>query len=469
MQDINRIASGSYIEFVCQEFAENIDEQVAELHSNCKGAPVSPSYFNGKGGKNGFLGDLLECLNDQGLGAISRGMNPKLQDDSTLPIKDFLIGMSTLSITQLKNLSQFYMKMGGDKMNEDRFPPECQKIAGYFSSHSKATNDSAEAGRLILILSDFARAVVKIKKTIEDYLPKTTGYIDFVCARMQQDNVKSTALTITDQVRKAVDFLVGHFKDYSFPLSEIKKILVRLKRQKRELLKVIIEKSGDFMSNSNQQIVSAGRMIWTWMDWEVLCQSDSTANDAIKDDVFAKKLSQFKMNLTLNLTVLNMLTNELIANVFAKQRISPYFFSIVSEAEERVSQALSSKIYIDPNIRMTLKKLIINIKNLKGPLMKGLERDQKEFASLPDIIRKRIQYFSIEIPKVLCRGDAKEVKYMTIAVNHSYKNIEASLRRSISDQVEQTKIESLCNLIKKRYTEVVTHATRMIKLDLSLV
>ena len=97
-----------------------------------------------------------------------------------------------------------------------------------------------------------------------------------------------------------------------------------------------------------------------------------------------------------------------------------------------------------------------------------IEKEDREYAAFPEIIRRRIKYFGTEIPRVLCRGNAKEVKYMTIAVNFSYKNIEHSIRSSISASVDEDKFQSLCALIKKKYTEVVHNATQMIKRDFSI-
>lgn len=452
----------SILEAYAIEFGEKFQEQLDDLKKSCQSNSVSASFFCKNGDSRGFLADLIDCFKENGISGMSSYVKPELTQSRTLPIENFLHGIASLSKDKLQTLKNFYQKMEGSKNGESGyFPPEYRKISSYFSSQNKANNDSAEAGRLVLTLSSLGGAMLDMKRLFETYVPLTIGKIQNVYQAALKE-INQTLISQTDDVRTVIDLLLNKFKDISLPLAELQRSIAKLNKQKREFLQFLIFHSKKIGEKTGDKLNQAKRHITTWRDWEVIMKSDKNAEKSIENQLFSKALSEFKQDLNQKMQLLLSWVKKIQSSIHNKENICSYFYQVICEIEESITKSFDNKIFIEPGLRIGLKKILYLIKNIKNQFSSLLYKEEKELQQFPEKVQQRLSYFSREVPEVLLRSNPAEVKYMTLAINASYRNVENNLRALMGKDDDQT--EKLSKTIRSKYTEIVKNATILVRM-----
>lgn len=456
----------SPLQLIAEEFITKFKEQENYLKSCQKTDSVRSSYFIEKKGESGFLDDLLDCLEEQGFSTIKSFVKPELNEKHRLPIGDFTKGISTLGENLLLKLKDFHKKMESyQEAGEGSFPPEYAKISSYFETAEKASNESAEAGRLILILSTISESMYSIKKTFQEYTPKTVVYFQDVFEKIKRGQVNGQDVLNLDRIKKTIDYMLKNLKSELLDLNELHKMVDRLKRQKREVIKILISFADQFKLVCNDKISRAMRNLSAWFDWECMVKEDEEAARVIEVEEFARSLSAFKKDLPEHVECMFSLSDNIQDSLQRKEKVGRFFYEKLVEMEVLTQTILESNIFIVPNLKVSLKRMHYQVKNTREIFSRYLEIEHKELEDLPQMIRKKINYISHEIPEVLCRGNPAEVKYMTLAVTASYKNIEDNLREALTVLGLEKELNPICKLIRHRYTEIVKSATQLVKFE----
>lgn len=456
----------SAIEEVAHEFIALFQMREQAIAKCTSSGAVSPNFFCQKDEKPGFLSDLLGCCHSMGIESLSDYVKPELTPNRQLPIRDFAMGISTLGNNDLLKLKELYGNMESCQgKGEASFPPEFGMISKYFATAEKANNDSAEAGRLILMLSSISDEMIKLKADFKEYTPKTVDKFQETYLIAKENSLSGKSLLDSDRSRKAIEYMLANLHTKVLSMVELKKMVSRLKRQKREFLKLIISFNQTVREQTGDQISNAIRNLNTWLDWEILVADDKQAEMAIASEDFAKQLSGFKRDLQQYVNIIEDLSNRIKYCVQRKEVIGGYFYDVLQDVDVFIKRVMEARIYIDPSLKVDLRRLSYLVTQTERIYKVQLDREADEMSKFPEVIRKRVEYFSQEIPEVLCRGNAKEVKYMTLSVNASYINIEKSLRFVFSKMGRDDLVDQVCRVIRKRYTEIVKNATTLVRVE----
>ena len=462
MQDVLSAQAPTYLDAIACEFKDRFDERISTLKKLCKSNKASSSFFVSKDGNNGFLADLIECYKQQGLSQFISKVKPELTIERELPLKDFFDVIIELPKDKLRILKDFHRNITKEKAG-DGFPPEYHQIAKYFNSQNRSSNDSAEAGRLVLTLSSIGDAVIELKEVFEEYTPKTIGVIQGVLKKATTKMTNSLLLQ-SDQVRQTINKMLNGFKKEQLQLIELKRCVSILKVQKREFARLAIIASSILGKDNGDKIFQAQRNIETWIEWEELVKEDANAAGQIQNPTFAKCLSSFKNELNDYVDNLQNWSKRVQQSINAKDAISPLFIDLLSNVDTLITKAFFNKTHVEPSMRINLKKLQASIQGMKASFRPNLNKTEQAMKSLPRPIAERLEYLNTEIPRVLLRSNPNEVKMMTIVINASYKNVENSLKElrlgKPSDEIKR-----MTEDIHNRYTSIVKNATKLIKVS----
>lgn len=451
----------TYLDAMALEFHEKIQEKVTELKKLYRSNKVSASFFCNKDGQEGFLTSLFNCFSDNGIIQFENNHKPELTQERTLPIESYAKTILDLPKDCLRTLKNFHQKIS---INEDQkgFPPEYRKIADYFVQ-DKASNDSAEAGRLILTLSTLGGLALEMKEVFSFYTPKTLGFIQSKLNEANK-NMSKTMLAKTDHIRNTINTMLSNFKTHEIQLAELTQCIEILKSQKREFVKLALLTSMSLGKKSADKVIQAQRNIQTWFDWESLVKEDEKAASQIHNQNFAQSLNNFKLELNQYLEMLHYWIKRIQAAVQSKETISPFYLGILNNLDELINNAFLMKVHIEPEMRKSLKNLQIAIGNLQKTFKHNLIKLERDFKKFPESIQKRLNYLNLEIPKILLRANPKEVKLMTLTINASYKNVRTNLAKELK-QASPEALDKMTDEIHTYYSKIVQNATKLIKVS----
>jgi hypothetical protein len=450
----------TYLDAVAIEFKEKFDENLDTIKKLCKSNKASSSFFTGE---NGFLADLISCFRQQGIPQFQANVKPELTQNRELPLTEFLNVIIELPKDKLKVLKSFHSNISDESHQKQGFPPEYSKIADYFSSQNRSSNESAEAGRLILTLSSIGDMVLELKGLFEEYTPRTIGHIQKVLKKATA-KMTNSMLTQTDDIRRTIRKMIKNFSGQDLQLIELKRCVSMLKVQKREFAKLVIVASTMLDKSHGDKIFQSQRNIRTWIEWEELVNEDPQAASQIENQGFAKCLSSFKNELNDYVSNLQNWSVRVQHSIQAKEAISPLFINVLSNVDQLVQSAFTSKMHIEPSMRLTLKKLQSCIQGMRASFKTNISRAENELKKFPEPVAKRLSYLNSEIPKVLMRSNPNEVKMMTVVINASYKNVEQSIK-SMKLGKPSTEIKQMANDVHHYYTTIVKNATKLIKVS----
>lgn len=440
-------------ELVAMQFAAEFEERAVLIRKSCTGRAVSQSYFATTKAGPGFLGDLIECLRDQGFVNFGAFVKPVLSENRTLPIADFARGIADLSRSQLEKLIQFHARMEKEQGSDQGvFPPEYRRIAGYFDRATVATDSSAEAGRLVMMLSTIGRYVLELKDTFARFVPKTVDFYEQVLDASINNPLTNTAVDLLDEVHRAIDILRQNINFANFPLLELTRLHGRLRTQKNRILQFIIIQGGRLKQFSANAINAASRNIKAWRDWEAISKEDK---DKPVGEAFGKSLSSFKGGLQGDFAAYETMADRIILCLKDKLTVSPYFYYMVKDIADLIEHIFSQSMDMDPRLRVQMTKTLYRMRNLLELQERVLMLEHKEVEPFPAILQKRLDYLNQEIAHVLTRGKPKEVKYMSIAFSASYKNIGRSVARVMLEGKQTDDIEKYCLLFRKRFSSII--------------
>ncbi len=452
----------SLLELVAMEFVKEFKEKVSGIRKSATGNSVNVAYFAPSDGKAGFLADLIECLRDQGFLNLASSVQPVLNPDRTLPILAFAQGMARLSEDQLKRLSRFHDNMEAQREAKDGyFPTEYRHIAGYFAHASTATSDSAEAGRLIMLLSSISREVLELKDTIQRHTPQTVGTYAKILAEVVSSGVTEKIMEKADQARRALDILIEGIRFPNFPLAELNNLISTLRTQKDKFVRAIIVQAGRVAKFAQNKIQEARRNLGAWRDYELMCvEALAEPSSAPAQNIgFNQHYEWFKKDLHRQMDTYEGISDRVDFCVKERAPVSPFFHYVLNDLAVLIESVFETKVAIEDQFRIRLNKMLHRCRNTLKQLERLMTIENKELEQSPPFIQRRLDYLNQEICQVLARGNPKEIKYMGLAFNASYKNIGKSIAAELLKEGQSRDIEKHCNLFRVRFSHILRTAT----------
>lgn len=453
------VLSSSAVELVAMQFAREFQDKFRLIRQCCDGVPVSKNFFAPSEGKSGFLSDLIACLDDQGFTVFSRKVKAELNDNRTLPVMEFAKAIADLSRHQLDKLALFHTKMESNQgKDEANFPLEYKKIASYFDRANGPNENSAEAGRLVMLLSTISRHVIEMKELFERYMPKTVAVYDTVLCTATSNPLSKRIVDSLDDAHRAVDYLLKNVTLPDFPLFELNKTVSALKTQKNRFIRFVIVNCQKLKSFSTSVLIAAKRNIKAWCDWERISLSGEKSAEA---EAFEQQLLKFKKEISSDFDAYDSLSQNVQSCLRERQPVSSYFLYMLRDLLVLVEEIVKSGVKMVDELRIKMQKLTCRIKNTTDLHESILVAEKKILEQFPESLQNRLDHLNHELVHVLARGNPKEIKYISLAFQTSYKNIGVSVPKALAESGITKDVEKFCDIYKKRFASIVQSSCKI--------
>lgn len=450
------------MEMLAQQFVDEFSLLADSIKKCNSKRPVNATYFAPEG-SGGFLRDLIECLRQQGFPNLAGYVQPELNKDRSLPLEKFSQGIALLSSDQLKKLQRFHSRMEEHTSKDTGlFPPEYDKITGYFGASTISTQDSAEAGRFIMLLSSIGEYVLEMKNIFKKYEPITVGHYEKVLGETRSASLSSRIMEKVDQARRAIDILLKNISFPDFPLVELQKFIHQIRVQKTKLLQVIIVQARRLKGIAQDKIGESFRNLQAWLEWEKI-KTEPESVPAAFGEAFEKCYFDFKQNLTHDIQTYDVIGERVERCLVKKEFVSLFFFNLMSDMADLFQNILTFKIPIEPGLRVQLQKSHYRLKNSMKLLERMLSIENKTLKLFPESLQQRLGYLNQEVCHVLARGNAHEIKYMSVAFDASYKRLSKTVTAELTKSGRSGEADKYCEIYRKRFTEIIKTAARIVR------
>ncbi len=448
------------------EFAEHFRRHVSDIQNCVSREKVRSKFFTGTDESAGFLKNLIDCLKGQGYLNLVNEVRPVLSENGSLPVMNFGKGIAQLSQEQLRKLSFFHVQM--EQWQSDArsgetgvFPPEYKQISHYFDSSEASTENTAQAGRLIMLISAMARSVHAMKEDFEKYTPITLGRYEKL-----MNDVISSPLTVklmekVDQARRAMDYLLHHIDFKGFPLIELEKFRKELVAQKNRFIQMIIIQANKIKASGAHFVTQASRNLKAWIDWESLQRESEAA--PVPGQAFDRCLEQMKEDIIGHVSGCEGMSDQLERCLRKKESVSPTARYMLEDVLNLVDTIFSMNITMSAPMRVHMQKTAYRLRNTMKLHDRFMMLENKTLEKYPPILEMKLKYLSREICETLSRGNPKEVKYMSIAFNTSHKNIDNSVAKILLSTGRANDVQQCAQIYRKRFAEIVRTAAHLLR------
>lgn len=444
-----------------KELVEKYETTIIQIKKLCKTKPVNPKFFNSNNGGLGFLDAFLQSLGEMGFRSIREIVNPNLES-LRLPLHQFARAIADLDQEDLVRLKKIHFHIENHRSEHSKFPSEFKNIAKFFENTKLSTNDTLEAGRLILLVSTIADVIFEFKNQLNDFEDVLIDFRD-LHIRVHTDTIDFKGLVELDVSRHTIDFLLDNLRDDIIEFSDFEDFKNELKAIKRDFLEVIIRYGKQFEKKFGGKVNSANRQIGAWLEWEKMMQFDEKFMSKHKrNEVFQVILSEFKCDMGSHVQTLEALTTRILNNTRNNKRISSFFIEIIDDIDQLVHGIIKYRLPVDMKMRRRLRELSATISKTRSALKKSLNEENETMELFPEIIKKRLHYFNQEIPTVLSRRNKKEIRFMLFVLNASFRNIENLIKTSLKG-APTVKTRKICSLLRQRYLEIIYNSLDLLK------
>jgi hypothetical protein len=385
-----------------------------------------------------------------------------LKQQNKIELKGFLDEILMLKPNQLKTLA----KLHSDVVQVD--PGEVQKscyrgIVQYFDNTEIKNSDRIEAGHFVMMLSQLAIDVVGLKTIFCQYGPLTIERVDEILEIQKPENINQHQNQI-DETLETILLLQKSLSKNDSNLVDLKLWTNTLSRQRRDVLKWMLVNTSEGIQGGRERLQSAMRGLKAWGEWKLLCRYDQRAESSMGDESFASVLSHVKEQIQEFCEGFNQLFDSM-ESVQSRgcSGISLYCQELLGELQIALDNILSGD-GIHQNLKKALQKLKMRSQNLMTKTKNQLNSEIEEIKGLPEIFQRRVLYLSYEVPRILSRGNSKEIKNMALLVNFNYRLSKILMTKAMYKNLSEDQKARVTNILQNRTTKIVQNSTELVRM-----
>jgi hypothetical protein len=440
----------SELESSSLSFAEAYEKQVKKCdESSAKVCQI----FNSKETRQIFFALVSDCflkLNMLPLAEKARewGGCTRVSFDE---ISKVLYGLTQ---TQLESLTILHHDLVQTDL-QAQVPMAYRPLAMFFERSDLSRDERLSGVRFLMDVAVMAQEILELKHTFARYQPQTLGEMELIHEKMADSKLEWSLHALLSRALKAIQIVDGVLQKYIRPLWESGSWMRRLTRFRRDFSKQMVSVSALGLlelKHSSQRLIVA---LESWFRWEEICLKDENVNVSLASEKFTQTLSILKSAIYKRLTRFEKLTEVLRqAKSEELEGISLYFLLLLSRHEKMYQASLKSAVVMDPSLRQMFKRLSGIILTLRIKMSHIYQGDTDKMSGYPKSLQEQMRYFQYQVPEVLLRGHAEELKKLTRVVRHCYNNIGL--------QWKEASVEDL-KVVRENLTATVTHATSLMR------
>lgn len=446
-----------------EDFIQKFNTSWGELTGNNKSLRLSKSFILEECNGSSFYQDLSLCFKKHQLNKLSVLFDEFWDKKSNvIDFNKVLDQILELNADQLKNLSTFHSNIV--QSDVDHLPDESfRDVIEHFDGSLHNPNDRVEAGHLIMLLSQYAREVLLLKNIFNKFKPLTLGKIDELL-EFPKSATDSKFQSDVDDSLEVVSSIQTCLKEHESKLIEIKVWCNKLSRQKRDILKLMMQSVSLTIKSSSDRMKKAIRAFKAWGEWKVLCRYDVKAESSIEDSSFLEamntvkdQLHSYSQRFMVMLDAMDVILNKGVSGISLYcQELLNELKSVFGSVLEQGDLALS--------LKKMLQKIQLKIQSIGHKIKNHLEYEIEEVRDLPENLQRRVLYLSYEVPRILARGYSNEIKNMALVVNFNYRLAKLQMGKKAYDHLDQATKDSLTKLLQNRTTKIVQNSSELVRL-----
>lgn len=445
-------------------FTVRFESNWRNLQASCKEVRLSKEISLGQGSeKQGFIKELESCLEALGLESLSSICEKYHRDHKNVfQMRDFLDEILMIKPEQLKKLAKLHSEVV--QVNPGEVQESCYRgIVQFFEDPEIKNSDRIEVGHLLMMLSQLAIDVVGLKTIFNQFGTLTLEKIDEILEIQNPDNIIQHENKI-DEALESIVMLQNSLSKHDSNLVDLKLWNNTLSRQRRDVLKWMLVNTSEGIQGSRERMHKAMRGLKAWGEWKILCRYDQRAESAMGDEKFSTVISQVREQLQVFCHGFANLCDS-IENLTDKENscISLYCQELLSELQVSLDNILAGE-GLHQNLKKTLQKLKMRTQSLLSKVKIQLNQEIVELKELPEVFQRRLLYLSYEIPRILARGNSKEIKNMALLVNFNYRLTKILMTKSKYDHLSEAQKERLTSILQNRTTKVVQSSTELVRM-----
>jgi hypothetical protein len=421
------------------EASVSLVDQFSELRQSIEKCAIkiktNPSYFGKTKSSKGFLADFYKCLDQMGLVGFTEIFKNEDEKISSINLLSYAKAMVDLPIDQLKKISRIHYEIEESNFGaKDGFLGDYKALARYFNQSIQSKEDSAVAGRFIMLFSSMSKKIMEIKELFGEYKGKTIGFIHKLIDRSSECLQNTKRLQLLDDARRITDYLD---RELVFKKIEFKELIdfKKLVNSAKERLLMFYVKNANIISrlrSCNLKRITS-RL-------EIYSASQSVNVDEIfkEKEIFLKEREVFK-DKTLNmLSIYDKFTDRMNEKIDKGQYMTPFLTEILLNIENQINDSLFKTELNDVDARTKLKKSLVKVGNIRKLYQNKIRIYEKELTSVSGLVKNQLKYFGKELCEVLLRGNEKEKKSFSKIFFHVYKtNLTSKVNENEQDTIKK--------------------------------
>lgn len=444
-----------------REFLKKVQSIKSEIKLLDRSDIGNHSYFEKSEKSHGFLSDLSSLFKKLNCNQLTELVYSRLDHKGRLPIHSYILGLSRSNFQQLRAISklQYFMDRPVEEFKEA--PEEIQTMKSYFSGQSKASKDSIVAGRFIIQLSQISQLFIKLKMYFAGFQP-IVQHMQTLTKIFNENTADSHCWNELDEALPVMDEVIQNLTiDEYLPVEAISLKSIFSRCQYQIVHQIIhINTSGKKIPGNHLKTIN--RNIIAWKIWLSIQENQHDLDPVTNDQQTLKELMAFKTKIQNHLHELDAFLTELNRSLQNQKNISSFFYDVINSFDHLITKTLLFQPHLDLQLKVEMRKIIQKLNLSKMALQKCVEKDARSLQKYPTLIKSRLDYFNQEIPEVMMRGNPREIRFMAMAVNSSYRDISCRLQNSSEDSTTPKDLESACHQVKKKYHEILSNTTALL-------
>jgi len=444
------------------EFIQQFEFGWKNISKLSKNFLLSQPFLFGNQTTPGFLHELSLCYKTLKLESLSLRVKQLCDSKSQrISLEEFIKDILKLNPEQLKRIAKMHHEVVQTDLGEVPLK-EYRGIVSCFDGHEGKSQDRVEAGHLMMMLSQSATQILAVKKIFYAFAPLTLEKIDELLEIETPSRINQYRKDLDDSL-ETINLLQGALKEHNSDLLDLNAWKVRMSFQKRSILKRMLHDSNHEGLSGNSRMLSAMRAFKAWSEWRLLCRFDKEAERMSKEASFSKsyqqvhhKLIAFSEQFLTLLEAMESMLNEGISG------ISLYCNDLLMELRS-VYATLLGLDHLDLSFRKLAQRVQSKLNLMYQKIKNHLDAELDELKELPESFQRRLLFLSYEVPRVLFRGNPKEIKNMALVVSYNYRLAKILMKKSAFQNLTEQKKDRITHLLQSKTTRIVKKASLLVK------